>query len=354
MKNIVKEKEHIKRLENNNIMIEEVYEKIKNKKRKKYIRRSDSDLDESIINCYLKEKRYYLNGKLLATDDSFGKENTYTYLSFKNQNLKFECPNCGYNDFISKFYNGCPYCNSSFFIDYEKTQMPVADRKAYDDLKFIDKNGRKLFVIISIVILLAINIFLIIDRSMVLLDIIFMIIFDLLLFIPILTVGLYNIKVEGLNKRDQILSKQEQDLNYVKSKKKFYNDVHDLIFEYMYTNPNNKDVVDFNIISYNDLPYSRERILSYNADKDLSVTIMVFMKKVYFRQNDFEKDYVNYWVTVQKNENYKSDLFKFQKLQCKNCGSPLTQESDECPSCGQKYSIPKEWELVDISKVEEI
>ena len=34
MKNIVKEKEHIKRLENNNIMIEEVYEKIKNKKRK--------------------------------------------------------------------------------------------------------------------------------------------------------------------------------------------------------------------------------------------------------------------------------------------------------------------------------
>ena len=29
MKNIVKEKEHIKRLENNNIIIEEVYEKLK-------------------------------------------------------------------------------------------------------------------------------------------------------------------------------------------------------------------------------------------------------------------------------------------------------------------------------------
>lgn len=116
MKNVI-EKLHQKRLEENDIVIEEIY---KNETENTiFIRTSDGKECDTFSKCPKIERNYYRKGNLLYRETKFDKAILYSFNRVKTE--KEKCTECGYEALATEFYDGCPYCGSQFNIDYTST-----------------------------------------------------------------------------------------------------------------------------------------------------------------------------------------------------------------------------------------
>ena len=70
---------------------------------------------------FILEKDYYKGPTLLKKENIFDSRITYCYEFKDKENIV--CKNCGMTGNLSDFNNGCPYCHSSFNMEYHKKEL---------------------------------------------------------------------------------------------------------------------------------------------------------------------------------------------------------------------------------------
>ena len=107
------EKLHKERLEEKNIVIEDMF----SRHGEILVRSTDGQRNDNVVNCPRIEKRYFHNNEFIYSEKKFDKNATYTFY-FGNDEDPLSCPNCGYKGKVKDFNDGCPFCKTYFKHNY--------------------------------------------------------------------------------------------------------------------------------------------------------------------------------------------------------------------------------------------
>ena len=93
-------------------------------------RNTDNSINDEINNGIRCEKEYFLNNRLLHSEKIFDSRIEYTYITNKQEEKEQYCPNCGMRGKLKDFLDGCPYCGTTYNIDY--TEKDLGSKYHYD------------------------------------------------------------------------------------------------------------------------------------------------------------------------------------------------------------------------------
>ena len=93
-------------------------------------RNFDNSLNDDIVSGIRCEKDYYIKNNLVHKETNFDSRIEYTFISKEMEQKDYKCPNCGMNGKIKDFISGCPYCRTTYNIDY--TNKDLGSKYHYD------------------------------------------------------------------------------------------------------------------------------------------------------------------------------------------------------------------------------
>lgn len=310
-------------------------------------RNSDNSKNDDIKKSIILEKDYYKNGILMKKLFNFDPRIEYTFISSQNENSMNTCPNCGYTDKVSNFLNGCPYCGTNYNIDY--TDKDLGSKYHYD-MAVNSNNYIKITLLVDIVISLIIF-FLYIkstSRTFNIYDIVKFILGGLLmgsalfyvfylLDALILLIPIKNYK-EKLNKLQTefwvSMSKKNID------KLKFYNNLNFELQNYYYGNiEKNQNVIDYDIVDYNNFKYYLENNKTY-IQVNVNIRVVRIIKNKIISKMEKET------FTLEKNEGIVQKLNNgINVINCHNCGASIDVLDNCCSYCKTVNNYTQEWYL---------
>lgn len=328
---------HKKRLQEKNVVINEVYES----KDFRYLRSSDAEEAHSIYKASKVEKSYYYNNKKIYTDNDFDPEIKYTYV-INNKDSKMSCSQCGHDGKVSDFYDGCPYCRSYFNIDYaskSKTgRFKFKDILPIEPLKriyIILVGGGYLFAVSSLSFQGDFGIFAwLLALPMIPLFMIAMYIFMSILLFPY---AMYKLFTHNDLPNDMIYMRKKKMDNF-----RIMNDLHYELVKYYYdesVSPENKDLIDFEIIDY--IRYQ----LIY-VGRENYIVIKYKVKKYFLIDGKIKVKNVVERATLKQNYNFVEDKDGIEYVECDNCGASIDLSKNYCEYCRTKVMSNNFWVLV--------
>ena len=86
--------------------------------------------NDDIKNGIRVKKDYYVNNKLMHTENKFDSRITYTFISEDLLKESFKCVNCGMQSDLKTFIDGCPYCGTNYNLEY--TDKDLGSKYHYD------------------------------------------------------------------------------------------------------------------------------------------------------------------------------------------------------------------------------
>ena len=93
-------------------------------------RNTDDSKNDDIQNGIRCKKEYYKNNTLIHTEKEFDSRIEYSFISKNIEEKDYTCPNCGMQSKTKDFVDGCPYCQTSYNIDYSFKEL--GSKKHYD------------------------------------------------------------------------------------------------------------------------------------------------------------------------------------------------------------------------------
>ena len=321
----ITDKNHIDRLNEKGIIIEDIFLK----KGKKFIRKSDGSILDQIYNATRIEKKYYYNNKCIYKERDFDKDTNYTFATY-NKNDKINCPNCGNKGTIKEFYDGCPFCGTEFNIDYGLKRHNINPIKDFINFKLF----KFIVILIAIIFTLYINIKENLISENLFLNIIYS---PLMLFasyflcsIFLLPIGIINsIRfsykeskniTDGNIKRNKIISCLNSELNH-----------------YYYNSEEYDNLIDFDIVRY-------YYIYDKRIDNELYADIKFKIRKYYFKNNKIVKDIKKIIVRLKYNDTNKTPK-SHNIIKCINCGASMDVTKNKCEYCGTPTPKISDWVL---------
>ena len=309
-------------------------------------RNTDHSKDDNIKYGIILEKDYYKDGILLKKENIFDSRMIYSYVFEGEKN--FTCKNCGMSSSIKEFESGCPYCHTSYNMEYQNKEL---GSKHYYDLTIKSKKYIYVTYLIDFIVSLLITLTFILDtsRTFYIFDMLKVLLGTILISLLLFYVFYYldaMIILPGIKKwKERENKKQEefwQSLNYGdKEKTKFFNNVNYSLRQ-LYYSDKEKNVVDFDIIDYN---YFR----TYNNNDDgLYVDVNTEIRIVYFINGKIKskKDNITYRFKQIKNA---SELKEGTNLiTCPNCSSSISISNGKCEYCGTPINYYQEWYLEEV------
>lgn len=317
------EEKHVKRLKTNNIKIVEKYKKYPEDK-DTYIRSiMDKKVDE-ISNCIRVEKEFLHNDKVIYKEKKYDFEIKYTFLDHLKGDKELECPSCGYTGPSKDFVAGCPYCDTDFTIDYGKKSNKVTN-KNYIGNAVPAILGISAFLIIFSMIYL----FQTINIILVFLAMLLFLVATILLLIN----AQYNREVES-----EDLWHEFKTLSMKINENRVFNDLYLQLSE-IYYDDNNKgfnNLIDFEIIKYWSAEYDKD-------EKGNNILLTYEVRKFFFDGKTITKTENTEKVKLYRNQKVRHKKSTIYASRCKNCGSTLDKNKEECPYCGSKNNTTIGW-----------
>lgn len=309
---------HLKRLEEKEIVIEEIYKYPKDNKI--FIRTTDGKENDSVYKSPKIEKNFYKNKKRIFREKNFDPNTFYTIVATKGDKTH-TCSECGYTDNLKEFFNGCPYCGANFNIDYSNNKSYGRTIKELFSFKWIK------FLCITLPIIFAlISIYLNQDIETIISSVIAIpvLMFATYLFVmtfytPIIfykiivykDVHTYTIKYNGETINNAKLIKDVQTT--------LLNDYYD---EELY--PENKNLIDFDILDFEDYKYRYRNSKQY-------IVLRIKVRKYFNKGNKIKRVISQESVYVSMNPNY---IEKKQTLRkCPSCGANVPPIKKKCTYC---------------------
>ena len=214
-------------------------------------RNFDNSLNDDIVSGIRCEKDYYIKNNLVHKETNFDSRIEYTFISKEMEQKDYKCPNCGMNGKIKDFISGCPYCRTTYNIDYTNKDL---GSKYHYDLVLKSNLYRVITGIIDLIISIILSFIFIktTSRTFNQIDIIKVFIYGFILslvlyylfYIVDAYIILKPIKIYK-NKENQ---KQIDFWNRTKiDKKTFFNNLNYELEKYYYSKEN---IIDFDILDY--------------------------------------------------------------------------------------------------------
>lgn len=323
--NTITDKSQIDRLNEKGIIIEDIFLRYD----KKFIRKSDGSRLDQVFNASRIQKKYYYNNKCIYKEKNFNKNSNYTFATYSKDN-KLVCPNCGNEGNSNEFFEGCPYCDTSFNIDYQLKRYnfnPIKDTFDIRWFKFITG-------VVAIIMPIVLNYIVNKDWRIALLTILlFPISYTLTYFILSLLLAPF-IFVNGIittYRESSKIRNGEIDRNKI---------INSLVYElkqYYFNDKKYKDLIDFDILTY-------YYIYTKTINNELYVEIKYKIRKYYFKNKRINKK-INVEKVMLKYNNKHIDK-KNNIIMCDNCGASIDITKKHCEYCNTKVKNMQKWILI--------
>ena len=302
-------------------------------------RNFDNSLNDDIVSGIRCEKDYYIKNNLVHKETNFDSRIEYTFISKEMEQKDYKCPNCGMNGKIKDFISGCPYCRTTYNIDYTNKDL---GSKYHYDLVLKSNLYRVITGIIDLIISIILSFIFIktTSRTFNQIDIIKVFIYGFILslvlyylfYIVDAYIILKPIKIYK-NKENQ---KQIDFWNRTKiDKKTFFNNLNYELEKYYYSKEN---IIDFDILDY--LKFN-----DFTIKNTKYVKVLVLIRIVTY-DNKIKSKIIKQEFIFRKNQNYKLVLNEGVNLiKCHNCGASIDATKTECSYCHSKINYLQEWIL---------
>mgnify|MGYP004460033105 FL=1 len=302
-------------------------------------RNFDNSLNDDIVSGIRCEKDYYIKNNLVHKETNFDSRIEYTFISKEMEQKDYKCPNCGMNGKIKDFISGCPYCRTTYNIDYTNKDL---GSKYHYDLVLKSNLYRVITGIIDLIISIILSFIFIktTSRTFNQIDIIKVFIYGFILslvlyylfYIVDAYIILKPIKIYK-NKENQ---KQIDFWNRTKiDKKTFFNNLNYELEKYYYSKEN---IIDFDILDY--LKFN-----DFTIKNTKYVKVLVLIRIVTY-DNKIKSKIIKQEFIFRKNQNDKLVLNEGVNLiKCHNCGASIDATKTECSYCHSKINYLQEWIL---------
>ena len=282
-------------------------------------------------------KEYYLNDKLVYTENKFDSRIEYTFIS-NDLNKEHVCPNCSAVFKCSDNNYSCPYCGTYYNIDY--IDKDLGGKYHYD--RVLRSNKYRIITwIVDIIICLILTYIFIKNTSRTFNEydiskiFIYGGILSLILYYFFYILDAYLVLGPIKRYKDKINQKQIEFWNRTKiDKKKFFNNLNFEIRKKYYSNPN---IIDYDIIDYDDFS-------EYTKNDILYVKVDVYVRIVEFKDNKIISNYkVDNFVLKKVNKNTLENNGDLNIIKCSNCGASVDVLKGECEYCHTIIKAIQEW-----------
>ena len=304
-------------------------------------RNTDGSKNDNIKQGIILEKDYY-KGVLLKKENIFDSRILYTY-EF-NESKEVKCINCGAISNIDNNNDHCPYCNTSFNLEYTSKNL---GSKYYYDLVTKDRSYVIKTYIIDLIISSIITSFYLIStsRTMYFFDILKIVVGSILVSLILFYFFYYvdaMILLPGLKRKKEAQNKRQQEFWERLEKKNldkttFYNN---LLYELreLYYNDKYKDIIDFDILDY-------EEFKDIEKDNKLYVEVSIDIRIVrYINGKVKSKREIKKYrlVCVQEEDSLAPGA---NEIRCYNCNSSIDVREKKCKYCGTRINYYQQWYL---------
>lgn len=300
-------------------------------------RNSNNSNNDNIESGIIAQKEYYLNDKLVYTENKFDSRIEYTFIS-NDLNKEHVCPNCSAVFKCSDNNYSCPYCGTYYNIDY--IDKDLGGKYHYD--RVLRSNKYRIITgIVDIIICLILTYIFIKNTSRTFNEydiskiFIYGGILSLILYYFFYILDAYLVLGPIKRYKDKINQKQIEFWNRTKiDKKKFFNNLNFEIRKKYYSNPN---IIDYDIIDYDDFS-------EYTKNDILYVKVDVYVRIVEFKDNKIVSNYkVDNFVLKRVNKNTLENNGDLNIIKCSNCGASVDVLKGECEYCHTIIKAIQEW-----------
>ena len=345
---IITEHFQFKRLKNFGINIKTKFQDGKNVCE----RNSDNSYNEDVQKGVILNKTYFLSGKPIYMESNYNPSILYSFVMREQVNSDIICDNCGKRGKGEEFINGCPYCGSIYTVDYSSKNL--GSKFNYDYVMRDDKYKLKVFVKDFICCLILSSIYCIsTGRTFNFLDVfkifLFALIGSLLFFYVFYTIDTYNVTNRVIKEKEKKHKKQIKFWNdisqYDVSKEKFFNNLNNELREFFYddSKEENKNVIDFDVLDYDDYEYF------IDEQKRLNIKVKLHIRILEFVSNQINSDTKNIEVTLVQNEiKEHEEKVGIYIAKCYGCGASIDVMKDRCEYCGRKIHYLQNWYIVRV------
>lgn len=304
-------------------------------------RNTDNSKNDDIENGIRCKKEYYLNNKLVHTENLFDSRIEYTFISKAMENKEYTCPNCGMHSKLKDFIDGCPYCHTYYNIDY--TNKDLGSKYHYDQV--LRSNTYKIVTgIVDILISLILSYIFIKNTSRTFngFDIskifIYGLILSLILYYFFYILDAYIVLSPIKKYKEKENQKQEEFWKSTKiDKKKFFNNLNYEIRKYYYSEDN---IIDYDIIDY-------LNFAAFNKAKQQYIKVTAEVRIVYYKNNKITSKIIkDTYLLKQHNKEVQSLKAGENIINCQNCGASIDITKGECSYCHTKTKYLQEWILI--------
>ena len=310
---------------------------------KKLERNTDSSLNNNIHSGIILEKDYYRKGQLLKKENIFDSRILYSYEFDGNKDIT--CSNCGMHGDIDEFNDGCPYCHTSYNIEYDNKEF---GSKHYYDLVTRSNGYVVKTFIIDYIVSFIFTFFLVYytSRTFHYFEIIKIIVISILISLLLFYVFYYldaAIIMPSVRRKKERQNKIQEEfwrkmLSNGFDKVKFYNNfVYDL--RNLYYGEKYNDVVDFDILDY-------EEFELYEKDNSFYVNVLVSIRIVRYVDGKIKSSLKKIKYTLLHQDLDGEINGGVNLIKCRNCGSSVNVADNKCSYCGTKYNYYQEWYIV--------
>ena len=302
-------------------------------------RNFDNSLNDDIVSGIRCEKDYYIKNNLVHKETSFDSRIEYTFISKEMEQKDYKCPNCGMNGKIKDFISGCPYCRTTYNIDYTNKDL---GSKYHYDLVLKSNLYRVITGIIDLIISIILSFIFIktTSRTFNQIDIIKVFIYGFILSL-VLYYLFYIVDAYIILKPIKIYKNKEnqKQIDFWKrtkiDKKTFFNNLNYELEKYYYSKEN---IIDFDILDY----------LKFNdfTIKNTKYVKVLVMIRIVTYDNKIKSKIIKQEFIFRKNQNDKLVLNEGVNLiKCHNCGASIDVTKTECSYCHSKINYLQEWIL---------
>ena len=305
-----------------------------------YEKNTDDSINEDINHGILIEKEYYINNNLIHKENDFDSRIEYTYIYNENEDIDYQCINCGMQAKIKDFIDGCPYCKTSYNIDY--TDKDLGSKYHYD--RVLRSNLYKVVVgVVDLIISIILCYFFIkhTSRTFNEIDILKIFIYGLILSI-ILYYFFYILDayiVLGPIKKYKDMQNKKQIYFWNKTnidKKVFFNNLNYEIRKHYYLQD---DIIDFDMLDY--INFS-----TFSKQNKEYIKVLADVRIVYYKDGKIASKVRREEYTLRRNNN---DVLQLKDgvnvIKCHNCGSSISAVEGTCSYCHSEIKYLQQWIL---------
>lgn len=308
--------------------------------KKIYERNTNGSVNDDITSGVRCLKEYYINNKMVHKEQEFDTRIEYTYLMNNKDEEQYKCPNCGIVGKVKEFMDGCPYCGTSYNIDY--VEKDLGSKYHYD--RVLKSNKYKIITLLIDVIIsmiLSLVFIYVTSRTFNIYDIskvvIYGLIMSLILYFFFYTIDAFIILGPIKRIKDKQNKKQIDFWNRTKiDKKVFFNNLNYEISKYYYSLDN---IIDFDVIDYVEFN-------EYSKDDLLYVDVTCDNRLVYYEDGKITSKMVKDVFTMKRHDDGVIELKDgINLIKCNNCGASIDATKGVCEYCNTEIKYLQEWIL---------